>query len=178
MEQDFKDNRSLKYVFTPKEKEEIGIELANKTQEQRSLEDEKKSITSTYASRINEAKEQITQAANKVASGYELRQIECEVQYHIPKEGMKTMTRLDIDENRDGMEETWTEKMNSMDYNLWTQYQEDNAEVIEGEEDDTTDPNKRIESSKDDDVTEVDFEETSESQDKRELESAKETGSF
>jgi len=177
-EQEFKDNRSLKYVFTRDELQEISTELANKTQEQRSLEDEKKSITSTYGSRINEAKEQISQAANKVASGYDLRQIDCKVEYHVPKEGVKTLTRLDIDENRDGMRKEWTEKMNSMDYNLWTQYQEYNAEVIEGREEETTDPNERIESAKSDDVMEVAFEENPVSQDAKELESVKESGSF
>ena len=147
----FTEDRSLKYQFTPDERAELSLQLANKNQNLGSLEDEKKSVNSNYSSRINETKEQINQLSNKVSAGYELRNVNLEVQYHVPKEGEKTLIRTDIDDSRDGMNKSWVEKMTPMDYNLWTQYQEDHAEGIE-EEEEVGDPNERIESSREEEA--------------------------
>ena len=165
--EDFKESRNLKYYFTDDERSEIGIALANKNQELRELEDQKKSVMSDYSSRMNVTKEEINQASNKVASGYEMRGINCIIQYHLPEQGMKTITRTDIDADRDGMKKTWTERMTQMDYNLWTQYKEENEEEVftdEGEGDEIPHPDARIEPAKADDITEVDFEEPAEAE--------------
>lgn len=110
------ERRSLKYEFSNPEILELSKELANKTQETRQLEEQKKSVVSEYASKTNIAREQVLLLSDKVASGYEVRDVECEVQYHSPTEGMKTLTRED-----NGY--TWMEKMTGSDYTLFNQYQ-------------------------------------------------------
>ena len=115
-----KERKTLKYLFSDREKLILAGELANKQQELRQLEDQKKSINSEYASRINIAREHININADKLASGYEMREIDCKVQYHTPEQNKKLLLRLDT------MEE-WIEPMTDYDYNLFTQFQEEHA---------------------------------------------------
>lgn len=109
--------KSLRYEFSEAEMKELSIDLANTNQELRRLEEEKKSITSEYGSRMNICKERISSFSDKVSSGYEVREIECEVQYHVPRKGIKTLRRTDTGK-------VWEEKMSDHDFNLFTQFEE------------------------------------------------------
>lgn len=83
-----------------------------------------------YASRLSVAKEQINQLSNKVASGFEMRDVECLVEFHEPERNKKRLTRSDTGER-------WVEPMNDVDFNLFTQFSEGEGseeEEIEGEE--------------------------------------------
>jgi hypothetical protein len=111
-----RETRPLRYEFSREEITELAIELANHNQELRRIEEEKKSVVSEYGSKINISKERISSLSDKVSSGYEVRDIECEVRYHEPAKGMKTLTRLDT-----GF--SWKDKMTDYDFNLFTQYQ-------------------------------------------------------
>lgn len=117
--------RSLRYDFSAVEINDLSVSLANKVQEKHGIESEKKSVVARYTSKIKEYDESIGSLSNKVASGYEMRDVECTVKYHWPAQGRKSITRGDTGQ-------TWDEKMGPDDYNLFTQLQEveEKGEVI------------------------------------------------
>lgn len=108
--------RSLRYTFTEDEAKELARELANKNQEQRQLEEQKKSVVAEYGSRMTVVKENISMLSDKVASGYEMRDIQCQVEYHTPERNKKTVTRSDSGEE-------WVEPMLESDFNLFNQWE-------------------------------------------------------
>lgn len=118
------ERRTLKHVFTEEELLALGEDLSVKNQDLMSTENEKKSVVSQYGSRINELKEGIGALSNKVANKFEHREVDCEVEYHTPDKGIKTLTRGDTGQ-------TFTEKMSSLDYDLFNQYQDE--EEVENE---------------------------------------------
>lgn len=123
-----KVRRTLKYEFSEEELLKLGNELSTKNQELRNIEDQKKSVVSEFGSRMTIAKEQISSLSDKVASGYEMRDIYCEVALHTPERNKKTFTRTDNGEE-------WVEPMNDTDHNLFTQWEERERERLETEQD-------------------------------------------
>lgn len=119
-------SRNLEYYFTDDEKMAMSQQLAVETQNKRRLEDQKKAVTSQYGSQINEKAESINTLSDKIASGYEYRNIECTVQWHTPTKNKKLITRTDTGEN-------WTENMTEYDHNLFNQYQEKLQEEADAE---------------------------------------------
>ena len=109
--------RNLEYYFTDDEKMQMSQQLAVETQNKRRLEDQKKAVTSQYGSQINEKAETINSLSDKIASGYDYRNIECTVQWHTPSKNKKLITRSDTGEN-------FVENMTEYDHNLFNQYQE------------------------------------------------------
>lgn len=118
--------RNLEYYFTDDEKMAMSQQLAVETQNKRRLEDQKKAVTSQYGSQINEKAESINTLSDKIASGYEYRNIECTVQWHTPTKNKKLLTRTDTGEN-------WVENMTEYDHNLFNQYQEKLQEEADAE---------------------------------------------
>jgi len=70
---------TCKYEFTPEELRDIAETLAIKTQDLEKVEDEKKSVMSSYKDRIDKIGIDIKQAARLYKDRFEMRQIECEV---------------------------------------------------------------------------------------------------
>lgn len=118
--------RNLEYYFTDDEKMQMSQQLAVETQNKRRLEDQKKAVTSQYGSQINEKAESINSLSDKIAAGYEYRNIECTVQWHTPTKNKKLITRSDTDES-------FIENMTEYDHNLFNQYQEKLQEEADGE---------------------------------------------
>lgn len=118
--------RNLEYYFTDDEKMAMSQQLAVETQNKRRLEDQKKAVTSQYGSQINEKAEAINTLSDKIASGYEYRNIECTVQWHTPAKNKKLLTRSDTGE-------TFIENMTEYDHNIFNQYQEKLQEEADGE---------------------------------------------
>lgn len=110
-------SRDLEYHFTDEEKLDMSKQLASENQNKRKLEDQKKAVTSQYGSQIAEKQETINQLSDKLAAGYEFRRTECSVQWHTPDKNQKTITRSDTGES-------WTEKMNEYDHDLFNQWEE------------------------------------------------------
>lgn len=123
-----KTKRTLKYEFSYGEMLDLGRDLSAKNQELRQLEEQKKSVVAEFGSRIAVAKEQISSLSDKVASGYEMRETTCMIDYHVPVRGKKTMTRSDTNES-------WVEPMNDTDHNLFNQWEQRELEIQESEED-------------------------------------------
>lgn len=115
------ETRNMKYTFNNEEKLQIAEMLSNQVQDKSSLLDEKKSIVSDYSSKINILDEKISLNSDKIARGYEFREVNCRVELHTPIEGFKTITRLDTNES-------WEEKMIQLDYDLFTQFKADQNE--------------------------------------------------
>ncbi len=122
-----KTKRTLKYEFIPTEMLELGRDLSAKNQELRQIEEQKKSVVAEYGSRIAIAKEQISSLSDKVASGYEMRDVTVMIDYHWPERGKKTLTRTDTGEQ-------WEEPMNDTDHNLFNQWEQREAENAASEE--------------------------------------------
>ena len=118
--------RNLEYYFTDDEKMAMSQQLAVETQNKRRLEDQKKAVTSQYGSQINEKTESINTLSDKIAAGYEYRNIECTVEWHTPTKNKKFLTRSDTGE-------TFIENMTEYDHNLFNQYQEKLQEEAEAD---------------------------------------------
>lgn len=116
--------RSLRYDFTAVEIHDLSLELAKKTKELSSLAEEKKTVTSQYSARLNEVKATTNKLSNQVADGWEYREIDCEVIYHKPQQGKKTIIRKDTDKI------AMIETMSEYDHNLFNQPEETPAEAL------------------------------------------------
>lgn len=108
------EERYLRYDFTAPEIYDLSMKLANKTQDKERIESEKKSIVSQYKSQLDALSAEIGSTSNKVANGYEMRKVDCKVEYHKPEQGKKTITRTDT-------QEKIIEKMTSEEFTLWNQ---------------------------------------------------------
>jgi hypothetical protein len=109
------EKRALRYDFTAKETHDLSLTLAAKTKEFQAVEEEKKTVVSQYGSKLKEIKASCNRLSNLVADGYELRDIECEVQYHTPTQGKKTIIRKDSNKT------TAVETMTEWEWNLFNQ---------------------------------------------------------
>ena len=112
------EKRSMRYEFTAVEIHDLSIQLANKTKELAAIEEEKKSVSSQYTAKLNEAKASCNKLSNQVTDGYEIRDIDCDIEFHKPSQGMKTVTRKD---NGTKLEE----KMSDYEFNLFNQPEDD-----------------------------------------------------
>lgn len=85
---------SLRCVFTQEEMREIATELAQKHKEAIEIEEDKRRVMSDYKARIDTVKARMNKLAVNYDSGYELRDIDCRVDYNY-KTNKKTYTRMD-----------------------------------------------------------------------------------
>jgi hypothetical protein len=118
-----KENRTvtttefLRYQFDEDEKKCLAQGMAQSVIKARDLEEEKKTITSQFASQINEANATANSAAQKLESGFEMRTIDCEELWN-HKTKTITIIRLDTGEevrertmtNRECQEDMWEEE--------------------------------------------------------------------
>lgn len=106
------ETHKLKCNFSDEELLNLGERLAILQQEADQIEDEKKSSTAHFASQAKIKKEEISITATQVANKYEHRNVTCEVNYHLPVKGKKTLIREDNGES-------WVENMSDVDWNIW-----------------------------------------------------------
>jgi len=106
------ETHKLKCNFSDEELLTLGERLAILQQEADQIEDEKKSSTAHFASQAKIKKEEISITATQVANKYEHRNVTCEVNYHLPVKGKKTLVREDNGES-------WIENMSDVDWNIW-----------------------------------------------------------
>jgi len=107
----------LRYHFNEEEKKDLAQGMAQSVIKARDLEEEKKTITSQFASQINEANTKANSAAQKLESGFEMRMIDCEEIWDYKTKTIVT-TRLDTGEeirertmdNRECQQDMWKEK--------------------------------------------------------------------
>lgn len=87
--------RSLKYEFSAVEIHDMSLQLAAKTKERLSLEEEKKAVGSQFKARIDEVTATCNKLSNHVSDGFEYRDIDCRIEFHKPSQGRKSYVRLD-----------------------------------------------------------------------------------
>ena len=119
--------KELRYLFSDEEKLVLSMELAKVNQEVNKIEEAKRTANAEFRQKIAETSERVNDIAMKISSGYEYREIECEVQYHTPKRNQKTLTRTDTGE-------VMIDLMTNDDLNLFNQYdRSDNMPEPEGD---------------------------------------------
>ncbi len=106
--------RSLKYEFSASETHDLSMSLATTVQDLAQVEAEKKATNTGYKGQIDEHKKNISDLSAKISNGYEFRDVECEVIYHKPENGKKTIIRSDTGK-------AIVEKMTPEDNNLFNQ---------------------------------------------------------
>lgn len=107
----------LRYHFNEDEKKDLAQGMAQSVIKARDLEEEKKTITSQFASQINEANAKANSAAQKLESGFEMRMIDCEEIWDYKTKTIAT-TRSDTHEevrertmnNRECQQDMWDDK--------------------------------------------------------------------
>lgn len=93
-----KEVHFLRCDFTELEMKELSAELARGTNELAQAESDKKAVMSQFAERINSRKSEVSSLARRIANGYEMRTVNCEVRLHDPKKGSATVIRTDTGE--------------------------------------------------------------------------------
>jgi len=98
------DSRIQKYkerlecVLTPEELQQKGRELAEQSQSQQRLEEEKKAIVSDFKAKGDACTSAIGVLSLAISTRREYRQVDCELRYNEPQSGMKTRIRMDTKE--------------------------------------------------------------------------------
>lgn len=88
----------LRYDFSRQELVERAQELARTIQEIQRLEDNLASIKKNIQGQIAEYEAKRNRLTQIVSAGYEMRDVECEVRYNVPVSKIKTIVRLDSNE--------------------------------------------------------------------------------
>ncbi len=98
-----KTKKLLLYKFTEDEIKDLGKQLAMRTKELEQLKLDKKAVVSEFDNKIKNSEAGISLSSGQISAGSEYRQIECEVILNEPKNGKKTITRLDTAESWEEM---------------------------------------------------------------------------
>lgn len=93
-----KTTEYLRYDFSAEEFAAHARELARLNQELARFVDHKKQITANLAADQKQKESDVADASRLVSNGYEYRDVACEVRYHDPENGKKTVIRLDTGE--------------------------------------------------------------------------------
>lgn len=90
-----KTKLSLKCHFTEAEVLQLGKDLAQASANAAAIEDELKTVTAQVKAKLAEQEAQVASNTSKIQSGFEYRQVDCEVRLGDPKPTKKTIIRLD-----------------------------------------------------------------------------------
>lgn len=108
-----KTTEFLRYHFSEEEKKQLAQTMAQNVIKVRDLEEEKKAVTSQFASQINEAVATSNSATQKLESGFEMRTVDCEELFHYDEMRVFTI-RLDTGEQIKGRDMTNEELQQEM----------------------------------------------------------------
>lgn len=93
-----KSKRYLRCNLTEAEILQAGKDLADRTVELRSLEEDKKRVTSDFGAKIAAKEADISTLTNKMQSGYEFRNVTCTETLGVPTPEKKRVIRDDTGE--------------------------------------------------------------------------------
>jgi hypothetical protein len=88
----------LRYEFSEEELRGKSKQLALSIQLKTQAQEEQKAAASQFKERIESADAQIGKLSRDINSGWEMRNVDCQVQFHTPTVGAKTVVRLDTGE--------------------------------------------------------------------------------
>ncbi|MBE2178893.1 MAG: hypothetical protein IAE97_00270 [Chthoniobacterales bacterium] len=122
-----KENLNLQYKFSDDELRILGKELAEAQIQSRQLEDDRKRVADEWKAKISTKEAEIASLSNKVNSGYEYRDIPCEITLNEPV-GKKTARRTDTGETVWVRDLTDSERQRTLDFSDGDAQQEAGAE--------------------------------------------------
>lgn len=102
----------LKHEYSEQELSELGKELAENEHECKIAYDEKAAAMKQHNSIISDLEQRINELVNNIRNGHEMRDTECTITMHTPKQFRKTIVRNDTGE-------TWIEDMTDDDNDLF-----------------------------------------------------------
>lgn len=88
----------LRYDFTEEELKEKSRELARALQLRERAESEQKAAQAQFKERIESQQNIISRLGREIYSGWEMRNIDCQVEFHTPAIASKRITRIDTGE--------------------------------------------------------------------------------
>jgi hypothetical protein len=88
----------LRYTFSEDETKAIAKDLALSVTRKTRAEEEQKSAQAQFKQRIELEVANIGRLSNNINMGWDMREIECNVYFHQPSQGFKTIVRLDTGE--------------------------------------------------------------------------------
>lgn len=88
----------LRYEFTEEEVRERSKKLALAVQSQTQAQEEQKAAVAQFKERIETCVSQIGRLSRDINMGWEMRTIDCRVDYHAPTQATKRITRIDTGE--------------------------------------------------------------------------------
>lgn len=118
---------NVHYKFTEEEIKLKSSDLATNNLEKVRLEDKKKEVMSDYKAKIDKVVADTNLLARQVNSGYEMRDISCDVYLNQPIEGQKVIVRTDTNEIHK------IEEMEAHEFQEPIPFEEDNKTYQEGE---------------------------------------------
>lgn len=80
-----KELRNIRYAFTEAELQDKSKQLATACTEKQHIEDEKKSVNSDFKAKIDAKTSSINLLSNHISNGFEMRNVECEVEKDFEK---------------------------------------------------------------------------------------------
>jgi hypothetical protein len=93
-----KITQKLRCLLTDDDKINAGKELAEATEELTSLSEDKSQVMADFKAKMAIQEAQISSLSSKLRSGYEFRNVECEIHFDKPEAGHKQIIRLDTGE--------------------------------------------------------------------------------
>lgn len=118
--------RILRYVYTDKERLEIGKTLGQVHADLGNTNADFDRVKAEFKSKITAHEAKLTDLAHKVSSGYDMRDTKCEWTFDSPKKGHKTLRRLDTDEVVE------TAEMSQADFQQEIALETENGKSIDG----------------------------------------------
>lgn len=88
----------LRYEFTEDEVRERSKKLALAVQTQVQAQEEQKAAVAQFKDRIESCVSQIGRLSRDINMGWEMRTVDCRVEYHTPVMGTKRVSRIDTGE--------------------------------------------------------------------------------
>jgi hypothetical protein len=89
---------SVKHTFTNDEILEFSLEQNRDIQRIASLEEEKEGVVADFKAQIKSLETKVYDVSRRINQRYEMRLMDCEWHMHVPKEGKKTLIRVDTGE--------------------------------------------------------------------------------
>jgi hypothetical protein len=106
--------QQFRYDFTEAEAHSLAVELADGIKKIKAITAEKKEVVKKYTRDADEVKQVCDELSVKVSDGFEMRDVQCWVEYNKPTNGQKQITRIDT-------AEVFTEQMTEEDWTLFSQ---------------------------------------------------------
>lgn len=88
----------LRCAFTQSEKMDLSEQLANELMNKKRCEGRQRARAAEHKREMKQIEEKIEELSDWVANGYQLRNVECSVYFHTPRQGQKTIIRDDTGE--------------------------------------------------------------------------------